>query len=81
MQGYDGFLSSKDTQRRRQRSFRPEDRLFSLSSVTSDASKEDAERNEAPEGGPGWVRSHKAGGGWVRVEDNAAGNNNKRRKK
>ncbi len=73
-------MSSKDTQRRRQRSFRPEDRLFSLSSMSSDVSKElEPPGNEAQEGGPGWVRSHKAGGGWVKAEENTGGN--RRRKK
>merc|ERR1712159_754001 len=80
LRGYDGFLSSKDTQRRRQRSFRPEDRLFSLSSMSSDVSKElEPPGNEAQEGGPEWVRSHRAGGGWVKAEENTGGN--RRRKK
>lgn len=34
-QGFDGFLSSKDVLRKKTRSFKPEDRLFSLSSKTS----------------------------------------------
>lgn len=37
VQGLEGFLSAKDTLRKRQRIFKPEDRLFSLSSVTSPA--------------------------------------------
>ena len=34
-QGFEGFLSSKDALRKRARAFKPEDRLFSLSSKTS----------------------------------------------
>lgn len=32
MQGFDGFLASKENQRKRARAYKPEDRLFSLSS-------------------------------------------------
>lgn len=35
MQGFDGFLNSKDILRKKSRNFKPEDRLFSLSSKTS----------------------------------------------
>uniref|UniRef100_A0A7S2SZM4 Chromatin modification-related protein MEAF6 n=1 Tax=Chloropicon primus TaxID=1764295 RepID=A0A7S2SZM4_9CHLO len=40
-QGYEGFLSSKDNLRKRARTFKIEDRLFSLSSRTSPAAKEE----------------------------------------
>ena len=36
-QGYEGFLSSKDALRKRNRQLKPEDRSFSLCSVTSQA--------------------------------------------
>ena len=39
--GYEGFLSSKDNLRKRARTFKIEDRLFSLSSRTSPAAKEE----------------------------------------
>ncbi len=38
-QGFDGFLSSKDTLRKRARNFKTEDRTFSLSSRTSRAAR------------------------------------------
>ena len=41
LKGYDGFLSSKDNLRKRARTFKIEDRLFSLSSRTSLAVKEE----------------------------------------
>lgn len=37
LQGFEGFLSSKDALRKRNRQFKPEDRSFSLCSVTSPA--------------------------------------------
>lgn len=37
LQGFEGFLSSKDALRKRARAFKPEDRAFSLSSRTSAA--------------------------------------------
>ncbi len=36
-QGFDGFLASKENLRKRGRSYKPEDRLFALSSRTSPA--------------------------------------------
>jgi hypothetical protein len=36
-QGFEGFLSSKDALRKRNRQLKPEDRSFSLCSVTSPA--------------------------------------------
>jgi len=41
LKGYEGFLSSKDNLRKRARTFKIEDRLFSLSSRTSPAAKEE----------------------------------------
>lgn len=35
VQGFEGFLSSKDNLRKRSKTYKPEDRLFSLSSRTS----------------------------------------------
>eukprot|EP00877_Chromochloris_zofingiensis_P006703 jgi/Chrzof1/2286/Cz11g09260.t1 len=40
LKGFEGFLSSKDALRKRQRTYKPEDRLFSLSSRTSPVTKE-----------------------------------------
>ena len=37
LQGFEGFLSSKDVIRKRQRTYKVNDRAFSLSSVTSPA--------------------------------------------
>ena len=37
LQGFEGFLSSKDVIRKRQRTYKVHDRAFSLSSVTSPA--------------------------------------------
>mmetsp|Transcript_17025 Transcript_17025/g.29111 ORF Transcript_17025/g.29111 Transcript_17025/m.29111 type:complete len:139 (+) Transcript_17025:96-512(+) len=34
LKGFDGFLASKENQRKRMRAYKPEDRLFSLSSKT-----------------------------------------------
>ena len=39
VQGFEGFLSSKDALRKRNRAFKTEDRAFSLCSVTSPAVK------------------------------------------
>ncbi|KXZ46738.1 hypothetical protein GPECTOR_41g703 [Gonium pectorale] len=38
--GFEGFLNSKDVLRKKTRSFKPEDRLFSLSSKSSPVTKE-----------------------------------------
>lgn len=40
LKGFEGFLSSKETLRKRSRSYKPEDRLFSLSSKSSPVSRE-----------------------------------------
>lgn len=40
VKGFDGFLSSKEAMRKRQRTWKPEDRLFSLSSKSSPVTKE-----------------------------------------
>lgn len=40
LKGFEGFLSSKDTLRKRARAYRPEDRVFSLSSKSSPATLE-----------------------------------------
>ena len=45
--GFDGFMSSKDTLRRRAKTFKLEDRLFSLSSRTSPAAKEEIKEEVA----------------------------------
>ena len=37
VQGFEGYLSSKDTLRKRARAYRPEDKIFSLSSKSSPA--------------------------------------------
>ena len=37
LQGFEGFLSSKDAARKRLQGFKAEDRLFSLSSTSSQA--------------------------------------------
>ena len=37
VQGFEGFLSSKDAARKRMQGYKTEDRLFSLSSTTSQA--------------------------------------------
>mmetsp|Transcript_8336 Transcript_8336/g.30095 ORF Transcript_8336/g.30095 Transcript_8336/m.30095 type:complete len:129 (-) Transcript_8336:100-486(-) len=46
LKGYEGFLSSKDNMRKRARTFKIEDRLFSLSSRTSPAAKEEEREAE-----------------------------------
>ncbi|MEW5320493.1 MAG: hypothetical protein WDW38_011562 [Sanguina aurantia] len=47
LKGFEGFLSSKDTMRKRSRNvFRTEDRLFSLSSKTSPVSREQEQANQ-----------------------------------
>merc|ERR1739848_500215 len=46
LKGYEGFLSSKDNLRKRARTFKIEDRLFSLSSRTSPAAKEEERAND-----------------------------------
>merc|ERR1739848_194900 len=46
LKGYEGFLSSKDNLRKRARTFKIEDRLFSLSSRTSPAAKEEERVND-----------------------------------
>lgn len=40
LKGFDGFLNSKDILRKKSRNFKPEDRLFSLSSKTSPVTRE-----------------------------------------
>lgn len=40
LKGFDGFLSSKEMLRKRTRTFKPEDRLFSLASKTSPVTRE-----------------------------------------
>ncbi|CAL5218589.1 g284 [Coccomyxa viridis] len=40
LKGFEGFLSSKDTLRKRARAYRPEDKIFSLSSKSSPATQE-----------------------------------------
>lgn len=40
LKGFEGFLSSKEALRKRPRGTKPEDRLFSLSSKTSPATRE-----------------------------------------
>mmetsp|Transcript_6024 Transcript_6024/g.13144 ORF Transcript_6024/g.13144 Transcript_6024/m.13144 type:complete len:123 (-) Transcript_6024:824-1192(-) len=40
LKGFEGFLSSKDNLRKRSRTYKPDERLFSLSSKTSPPSRE-----------------------------------------
>ena len=42
-QGYEGFLSSKDTLRKKQKQFKPEDRVLSYSSLTARIGREPEE--------------------------------------
>jgi len=49
--GFEGFLSSKDNQRKRARALKADERLFSLASLTSDAHNELALAGEAERAG------------------------------
>lgn len=40
IQGFEGFLSSKDTLRKKQKQFKPEDRVLSYSSLTARIGRE-----------------------------------------
>ncbi|GLC56290.1 hypothetical protein PLESTB_001088800 [Pleodorina starrii] len=40
LKGFEGFLNSKDILRKKSRTFKPEDRLFSLSSKSSPVTRE-----------------------------------------
>lgn len=45
LKGFEGFLSSKETLRKRSRSYKPEDKLFSLSSKSSPVTREVEQSN------------------------------------
>ncbi|PWA42698.1 chromatin modification-related protein Eaf6 [Artemisia annua] len=63
LKGYEGFLSSSKSTSlyKRSRKFQPEDRLFSLSSVTSPANEEQAAMVAAPGMGPGKPKKGRPG--------------------
>eukprot|EP00193_Tetraselmis_chui_P005825 CAMPEP_0177769924 /NCGR_PEP_ID=MMETSP0491_2-20121128/10619_1 /TAXON_ID=63592 /ORGANISM="Tetraselmis chuii, Strain PLY429" /LENGTH=118 /DNA_ID=CAMNT_0019287041 /DNA_START=245 /DNA_END=601 /DNA_ORIENTATION=+ len=57
LKGFEGFLSSKDNIRKRARTFKVDDRLFSLSSGSSPAAVEiEQQGNDEREGNSGYGR-------------------------
>mmetsp|Transcript_15261 Transcript_15261/g.46124 ORF Transcript_15261/g.46124 Transcript_15261/m.46124 type:complete len:122 (-) Transcript_15261:252-617(-) len=66
--GLEGFLSSKDALRKRQRAFKAEDRLFSLSSVTSPATVEldAALMDQVGDAATGYGRGKGKGKSWAK---------------